>query len=210
MLSKDKIISLLNHSVSEKTAVMLHGTSIETAFKFFDTGILPTGMPVKGTRNFLYFAPIGTKLQGTKFYERFKNYTFEYALKEAKFYARFYAEELYIMNTLIAESVEPKYAFKIYLIWQDGYNLRIPKNLEQKVDSLDWDKIRAEARKRFGAVIEIGDSILDLKLGLQPDSARDLRAWCPNGLSVSYINGIKLVGKKDKELLEDYLSKRKN
>lgn len=212
MLSAVNIVELLTKGLSKETAVMLHGTSIETAFILFETGTLPTGRPYKSLRNHLFFAPIGEKLRGHKYYRRYRKWTFEDALDEAKGYAKMHGTHQCISNALMTEGVDARYVDKIVLAWEEGFSTKgIPREGVRKAEALEedwWDKTRAEAYKRKGVVIAANEAILNLKFSIEPEAIGDLRVHCPTGLNASYIYGVKPIGQREKKLLEDYLSKR--
>ncbi|MCX6775187.1 MAG: hypothetical protein NTY99_03830 [DPANN group archaeon] len=208
MLSKKKIAELVNHGISRKP-LALHGTSIEGLLKLFDDETLPTGRHFGATRNYLYFSITNYGFRGTKFDGAAPMYTKRQALYHAGIYATNSAKTQYIMNALVSAGISSSHVYKVYLNFEEGFEFRAPKEELEKAEKLGdwWGKTRSEARKRYGVILEASESILELKLLKDPDKD-GLRIFCPNGLDVKYFSGVKLLGKQEKQILEDYLAGR--
>jgi hypothetical protein len=208
MLSKKKISELVNHGIS-RTPLALHGTSIEGLLKLFDAETLPTGRPFGATRNYLYFSITKYGFNGTRFDGAAPIYTKWQALHHAGIYATNSAKTQYIVNALVSAGISSSHIYKVYLNFEEGFECRAPKEELEKAEKLGdwWGKTRSEARKRHGVILEASESILELKLLKDPDKD-GLRIFCPNGLDVKYFSGIKLRGKEEKKIFENYLASR--
>jgi len=209
MLSKRKITGLIKKGIS-RAPLMLHGTSIESLLKLFDDEHLPTGRPFGATRNYLYFSITKySGFKGTRFDGIIPIYTKQRALHHAGIYAKNSAMTQYIMNALVSAGISSSHVYKVYLNFEEGFELSVRKEELEKAEELGewWGKTRAEARKRKGVILEMSKSILELKLLQDPDKD-GLRIFCPNGLNIKYFSGIKLRGKEEKRIFENYLAGR--
>jgi hypothetical protein len=187
---------------------MLHGTGLASLLQLNETGVLPVGrLPEKATENYLYFAPVREKFVKTKFYNDLKGCTYNWALRTAKGYAQIHAQDEYITKELISAGISSKYADYLMFEFIYGfYNSTVPKQEWQKALKLGkswWSRVHRTADKiNGGVIIEANESILELKLSIDPNGD-GLRVFCPNGLDIKYIQGIKLLGSEEERIFNN-------
>ncbi len=202
-MHRKKLKELINKGISDKP-LMLHGTGLASLLKLNETGILPTGrLPEKATKNYLHFAPVQKKFAETKFYNELRGCAHNWALCTAREYARMHAQDEYITKELISAGINPKYADQLTFEFVYGINSMVPKQERQRALKLGdhwWSKTYSIANKiNNGIIIEANESILELKLSIDPDGD-GLRVFCPNGLYIKYIQGIKLLEPEGKRI----------
>jgi hypothetical protein len=202
-MHRKKIQKLISGRISNNP-LMLHGTGLASLLKLTETGILPVGnFPEKSTKNYLYFAPVRERFVKTKFYDELKGCTYNWAFRIAKAYAKIHAQDEYIAKELISAGISPEYANHLMYEFVYGFNLTVPKQEKQRALKLGdswWSKVNCTAEKiNGGVIIEAHESILELKLSIDPDG-EGLRVFCPNGLDIKYIQGIKLLGYEEERI----------
>jgi hypothetical protein len=205
-MQKERIQKLIDKGISSNP-LMLHGTGLASLLKLNETGILPTGrLPEKATKNYLYFAPVREKFAETKFYDQLEGCTHNWALCTAREYARMHAQDEYITKELISAGINPKYADQLTLKFVYGSNYAVPKREKQRALKLGnswWSKVNCTAAKiNGGVIIEASESLLELELSMDPDGD-GLRVFCPNGLDIAYIQGIKLLGLEEERIFNN-------
>ena len=206
-MHRKKIQNLISRRISNNP-LMLHGTGLASLLQLNETGVLPVGrLPEKATENYLYFAPVREKFVKTKFYNDLKGCTYNWALRTAKGYAQIHAQDEYISKELISAGISPEYADLLTFEFVYGfYNSTVPKQEWQKALKLGkswWSRVHRTADKiNGGVIIEANESILELKLSIDPNGD-GLRVFCPNGLDIKYIQGIKLLGSEEERIFNN-------
>ncbi len=202
-MHRKKLKELIDKGLSNNP-LMLHGTGLASLLKLSETGVLLINrLPEKATENYLYFAPVQEKFAKTKFYDELEDCTQNWALRTAKAYAHIHAQEEYVTKELMSAGINPAYANNLMLEFVYGFNFAIPEQERWKALNLGkswWSKTHSTAHNiKGGVIIEADKSILELKLSIDPDGD-GLRVFCPNGLDMKYIQGIKLLSSAEERI----------
>jgi hypothetical protein len=202
-MRRKKIKELINKGISDKP-LMLHGTGLASLLKLNETGILPVGrLPENKTQDYIYFAPLQERFVRTKFYNELKGCTHNWALRTAKEYSQIHAHDEYISKQLKSAGINPKYVDSLMFNFAYGFNFAVPIKERLKALKLGkswWSKTYSVANNiKSGIIIEANESILELKLSIDPDGD-GLRVFCPDGLDIKYIQGIKLLGLEEERI----------
>ena len=205
--SKSVVEDILQNGISENP-LMLRGVAVENIIYMFENGVMPPSTTEDESKNHLYFWPIRKNFKRfERIYREFERCGVKFAIEESKSYAKLSAADEYMMKVLIDElHMPPEHARKLYNHFDAGFRYDGPKKYEKQALKLDWNNIYKSAKKRKGVLLEPKRKILDDFIPKLPDGLDDgIRIYCPKGLDIKYVHGVKPLGKIEEVILNSYL-----